>query len=127
MTKWQEIHPWTRYWPYMVYVAVVIAVVSVVSITSYRVAFDLFDGRIASRFNIYQGVTVIEQSTRMLQYIWVSVAVAIMNIALATLIQVKHYANQTVRRTLTHWIFASTLICLSLIGYYVILVIEINQ
>lgn len=127
MNQWQEIHPWTRYWPYLVYVGVVAIVAIVVSITSYRAAFELFDGRIASRFNIYQGVTVIEQSTRMLQYIWLSIGISLMNIALATVIQVKHYANQVVRRTLTHWIFASTLICLSLIGYYVILVIEINQ
>ena len=127
MTRWQDIHPWARYWPYMIYVVMVIIAVCTVSITSYRVSFDLFDGRIASRFNIYQGVTVIEQSTRMLQYIWLSVIIAVINISLATLIQVKHYANEVVRRTLTHWIFASTLIALSLLGYYVILVIEINQ
>jgi len=78
------------------------------------------------RFNVYEGITEINSAQYVWQYLIYSILFSILNGLGIWYIQ-KRFINPHIQNTLIYWIFASSIIAISLLGVYLWLVLSVNS
>lgn len=78
------------------------------------------------RFNVYEGITEINSAQYVWQYLIYSILFSILNGLGIWYIQ-KRFINPHIQNTLIYWIFASSIISISLLGVYLWLVLSVNS
>lgn len=78
------------------------------------------------RFNVYEGVTVIDSAKYVWQYGIYALLIAIINGFGIWYIQ-KRFTNSSIQYIIVYWIFGASIAAISLIGVYLWLVLRINS
>lgn len=78
------------------------------------------------RFNVYEGIREINSAQYVWQYLIYSILFSILNGLGIWYIQ-KRFINPHIQNTLIYWIFGSSVLTLSLIAYYLALVLDMNN
>jgi len=78
------------------------------------------------RFNVYEGITMIDSARYVWQYLIYAVLFSIINGLGIWYIQ-KRFINSSIQNTIIYWIFGSSVLVLSLLAYYLALVLNMNN
>jgi len=78
------------------------------------------------RFNVYEGITEINSAQYVWQYLIYSILFSILN-GLGIWYVQQRFINPHIQNTLIYWIFASSIISISLLGVYLWLVLSVNS
>ena len=78
------------------------------------------------RFNVYEGITVIDSTRYVWQYLIYAILFSIINGLGIWYIQ-KRFVNTTIQNTVIYWIFGSSIVSISLLGVYLWLVLSVNS
>lgn len=78
------------------------------------------------RSSFYDGVTVIGSPENVWQYLIYAIMFSILN-GLATLYIQKRFTKPEIKDIIVYWIFGSSALSLSLLGFYLFLVLSINN
>jgi len=112
-------------WIYIIYGIVSVILNSITIFFIIQIQLRYGGDLIALRFNIYEGVTVIDSAIYIWQYGVYAFIISIMNGICIWYLETRFMTMQ-LRYILVYWVFGSTILATSLFGYYLWLVIRIN-
>jgi hypothetical protein len=78
------------------------------------------------RFNVYEGITVIDSAKYVWQYLIYAILFSILN-GLGIWYVQKKFSNPMIQNTVIYWISGSSIIAISLLGIYLWLVLSLNS
>lgn len=112
----------------IIYFIIVIILNFWLYLTSKNIIENLFPNSvIAMRFNMFQGTTIINESSNLNNYIWISIGFSLVNLFFASIVQIKVFANKLAQHFILNWIFISNILILLIIRFYLDIVITINS
>lgn len=110
------------------YVSIILALNIWIYMTARYIIGDLFPNSvIAMRFNMFQGTTIINQSSNLNSYIWIALIFSFINISCAAIVRIKVFINKLAQHFILNWIFISNILVLFIIRYYFYIVVIINS
>jgi hypothetical protein len=114
------------YWIYIVY-GILVGIVNIIIFSFvWNIQSNYGSDLIALRFNVYEGITLIDSARYVWQYGIYSVIISICNGLIMWYLEtvMKHHPAKNM---IIQWIFGTTMLAISVFGYYLWLVIRINS
>jgi hypothetical protein len=78
------------------------------------------------RFNVYEGITVIDSAQYVWQYFFYGLMFSLINGAAIWYLQYR-FTKSTIQDIMVYWIFGSSVLVIGLLGVYLWLVLRINS